>query len=63
MDFDNSFDISGVKSKVCILPGETYSEEHLRSRGVFDGDTVNTIVRAMTVYPEATLLGIDTKYG
>jgi len=53
----------GVKSKVCILPGETYSEEHLRSRGVFDGDTVNTIVRAMTVYPEATLLDCGANIG
>jgi len=53
----------GVKSKVCILPGETYSEGHLRSKGVFDGDTVNTIVRAMTVYPDATLLDCGANIG
>ena len=51
----------GVKSKVCILPGETYSESNLKENGVFDGATVNIIVKAMTVYPDATFLGKTIK--
>ena len=47
----------GVKSKMCIMPGETFSETNLKEHGVFEGGTVNTIVKAMTVYPDATFLG------
>ena len=45
---------------MCILPGETYSESNLKAKGAFDGQTVNTIVKAMTVYPDATFLGKTT---
>ena len=47
---------------MCILPGETYSESNLKAKGAFDGQTVNTIVKAMTVYPDATFLGKTTKH-
>lgn len=53
----------GVKSKVCILPGETYSESQLRANGVFDGATINILVKAMTVYPEATFLDCGANIG
>ena len=49
--------MSGVKAKVCILPGETFIESHLKSEGAFEADTVNAIVKAMTVYKDATFLG------
>ena len=42
---------------MCILPGETFIETHLKSDGVFEADTVNGIVKAMTVYENATFLG------
>ena len=47
---------------MCILPGEKFSEANLKANGAFDGQTVNTIVKAMTVYPDATFLGKNTKY-
>ena len=49
--------MSGVKAKVCILPGETFIESHLKSEGAFEAETVNAIVKAMTVYKDATFLG------
>jgi len=53
----------GVKSKMCIMPGEKYSEENLRKYGVFDGSTVNSIVKAMSVYPDATLIDCGANIG
>ena len=51
--------LGGVKSKMCILPGETFSENGLKSSGVFDGDMVNRVLKALTVYKDATLIGIE----
>ena len=42
---------------MCILPGETFIESHLKSEGAFEAETVNAIVKAMTVYKDATFLG------
>ena len=54
--------LGGVKSKMCILPGETFSENGLKSSGVFDGDMVNRVLKALTVYKDATLIGIEVIY-
>ena len=42
---------------MCILPGEIYSENNLRNKGAMEENTVNAIVKAMTVYSDATFLG------
>ena len=52
------YPVTGASSKICILPGETFIEEHLKNEGVFEEDTVNSIVKAMTVYQDASFLGI-----
>ena len=51
----------GIKSKVCILPGERFAETHLKSDGVIDKVTVNAIIKAMTVYKNATFLGQNSQ--
>jgi len=53
----------GVKAKVCILPGETFIETHLKSDGAFEIETVNAIVKAMTVYKDATFLDCGSNIG
>ena len=53
--------LGGVKSKMCILPGERFSENGLKSSGVFDGDMVNRVLKALTVYKDATFIGIIDK--
>jgi len=53
----------GVKAKVCILPGETFIESHLKSDGAFEIETVNAIVKAMTVYKNATFLDCGSNIG
>ena len=47
----------GVKAKMCILPGQTFIETHLKSDGAFEMETINAIVKAMSVYKDATFLG------
>ena len=47
---------------MCILPGEKFSEAKLKEEGVFWGETVNTIVKAMTVYTDATFLGKNIEH-
>ena len=46
---------------MCILPGERFAETHLKSDGVIDKVTVNAIIKAMTVYKNATFLGQNSQ--
>jgi len=55
--------LGGVKSKMCILPGETFSENGLKSSGVFDGDMVNRVLKALMVYKDATLIDCGANIG
>ena len=42
---------------MCILSGEIYSEKNLRNKGSMEDNSINAIVKAMTVYSDATFLG------
>eukprot|EP00092_Neocalanus_flemingeri_P057974 GFUD01069007.1.p1 GENE.GFUD01069007.1~~GFUD01069007.1.p1 ORF type:complete len:358 (-),score=107.51 GFUD01069007.1:27-1100(-) len=53
----------GVKAKVCILPGEDYSQTKLKKEGAFEAEAVNSIVKAMTVYKDATFLDCGANIG
>jgi len=55
--------LGGVKSKMCILPGERFSENGLKSSGVFDGDMVNRVLKALTVYKDATFIDCGANIG
>eukprot|EP00092_Neocalanus_flemingeri_P071809 GFUD01088285.1.p1 GENE.GFUD01088285.1~~GFUD01088285.1.p1 ORF type:complete len:343 (+),score=100.10 GFUD01088285.1:19-1047(+) len=58
--FDTQAFYGGVKAKVCYLPGEG---RELKKNGGFDGQAVNAIVKAMTVYPDATFLDCGANIG
>jgi len=53
----------GVTAKMCILPGETYAETGLRQDGAVEIPAVNAILKAMTVYPDATFLDCGSNIG
>ena len=50
--------VSGVQSKICILPEEAFISASLKQDGAFEHDMVNSIVKAMTVFSDATLIGM-----
>ena len=54
--FDPNFYI-GVKSTVCVMPGEDYIQKNLKKKGAFEPEVTNAVVKAMAVYSGATFIG------
>ena len=42
---------------MCLLPGDKITELILKSDGAFEIEAINAIVKAMSVYKDATFLG------
>jgi len=55
--------LGGIKSKMCILPGETFSENGLRLSGAFDSNMVNRVLKALMVYKDAILIDCGANIG
>jgi len=53
----------GVQSKICILPEEAFISASLKQDGAFEHDMVNSIVKAMTVFSDATLIDCGSNIG
>ena len=55
--YNDNYLFPGVKAKVCILPGEKITETILKEDGAIEIEAINAIVKAMSVYKDATFLG------
>jgi len=53
----------GVKSTVCVMPGEDYIQKNLKKKGAFEPEVTNAVVKAMAVYSGATFVDCGSNIG
>merc|ERR1712106_340834 len=53
----------GVKSTVCVMPGEDYIQKNLKKKGAFEPEVTNAVVKAMAVYSGATFIDCGSNIG
>jgi len=53
----------GIRSKMCLLPEETYISTMIKEEGAFEQQMVNSILKVMNLYKDATLIDCGSNVG